>query len=312
MVTMATAAVEQMFIDASFDSIDCILWMRQHAEVPVAAVGIYLGFVFTVPELLRRPYDLKYAFAIWNLFLSMFSLMGVTRIVPHLYTALAHEGFLFTVCTEPHSWYGRGPVGFWMTLFVLSKFPELGDTAFLVLRKKKVLFLHWYHHTTVLLYCWHAYTVLAAPGLWFAAMNFSVHAVMYFYFFMTNVGFAGLMRPLAPFITTIQILQMIGGITCLVTVAVMQNTGRFADCNVDPANWKLGLMMYVSYFLLFGWLFVQKYLPQQAPEAPEPISQSVTPSTRSPTSSVESFGSAAKDSSERSCKHLRVVTKGGC
>jgi len=145
-------------------------------------------------------------------------------------------------------------------------------------------------------------------------MNFSVHAVMYFYFFMTNVGFAGSMRPLAPFITTIQSLQMIGGIACLVTVAVMQNTGRFADCNVDPANWKLGLMMYVSYFLLFGWLFVQKYLPKQAPEAvaPEPIPESVTPSTRSPTASEESLGSTSKDSSEKSCKHLQAVTKGGC
>merc|ERR1712137_782056 len=70
------------------------------------------------------------------------------------------------------------------------------------------------------------------------------------------------MQPLAPFITSIQILQMVGGIICLVTVAVMQNWG--SECSVDPANWKLGLMMYFSYFLLFGWLFVQKYLPNQS------------------------------------------------
>jgi len=188
---------------------------------------------------------------------------GVTRVVPHLLRNLSQHGFLHSVCEEPTGWYSKGPCGLWMTMFVLSKFPELGDTVFLVLRKKPVIFLHWFHHTTVLLYCWHATVVTAAPGIWFAAMNYSVHSVMYFYFFMANIGYAKMMQPFAPFITSIQILQMVGGIICLVSVAVMQNFGSMSDCNVDPANWKLGLMMYFSYFLLFGWLFIQKYLPQE-------------------------------------------------
>jgi len=159
-------------------------------------------------------------------------------------------------------------------MFVLSKFPELGDTVFLVLRKKPVIFLHWFHHATVLLYCWHATLVTAAPGIWFAAMNYSVHSVMYFYFFMANIGHAKMMQPFAPFITSIQILQMVGGITCLISVAIMQNFSR-SECNVDPANWKLGLMMYFSYFLLFGWLFVQKYLPKPEQAAKPKLDEKV-------------------------------------
>jgi len=174
------------------------------------------------------------------------------------------RGFEHTLCSHPESWYLKDITGAWVSMFIFSKIPELVDTVFLVLQKKEVIFLHWFHHTTVLLYCWHATLVTAAPGIWFAAMNYSVHSVMYFYFFMANIGFAKVMQPLAPFITSIQILQMVGGMTCLITVALMQSFGKMSDCNVDPANWKLGLMMYASYFLLFGWLFVQKYLPAKS------------------------------------------------
>ena len=33
--------------------------------------------------------------------------------------------------------------------FAISKLVEYGDTVFLVLRKRPVTFLHWFHHTTV-------------------------------------------------------------------------------------------------------------------------------------------------------------------
>ena len=36
--------------------------------------------------------------------------------------------------------------GFWASLFVLSKVPELGDTFFILLRKQPLIFLHWWVH----------------------------------------------------------------------------------------------------------------------------------------------------------------------
>ena len=83
---------------------------------------------------------------------------------------------------------------------------ELFDTFFIVIHKKPLIFLHWYHHITVLLYCWHSYVTKSPPGIFFVVMNYSVHASMYFYYFLM----ATKMRPkwLNPMIiTTFQISQ---------------------------------------------------------------------------------------------------------
>ena len=51
-----------------------------------------------------------------------------------------------------------------------------------MLAKRRLIFLHWWHHATVLLYCWHSYGTQIATGLWFATMNYFVHALMYAYY----------------------------------------------------------------------------------------------------------------------------------
>ncbi|CAL1154401.1 unnamed protein product [Cladocopium goreaui] len=134
----------------------------------------------------REAWDLKRSLAFWNLFLAVFSFAGAVRTVPQLVGALMEYGFAYTVCRRAVFYYGNGPAGFWVCLFIFSKYLELIDTVFLVMRKRKVRFLHWYHHFSVLLYCWHAYTWEMPTGLYFAAMNYTVHAVMYFYYFLSG------------------------------------------------------------------------------------------------------------------------------
>ena len=104
-----------------------------------------------------------------------------------------------------------------MYLFILSKIPELVDTAFIVVRKRSVITLHWYHHFTVMLFCWHAFGTFAGDGLWFAAMNLTVHAFMYAFYALTALGY----RPtkFAHIITSGQIAQMVVG-TAVTTYAV--------------------------------------------------------------------------------------------
>ena len=102
--------------------------------------------VFYLPDLVSTPFKLRRVWSLWNLCLSIFSMIGVSRTVPHLLNELRQHGFHHTICSEPSSWYQRDAVGTWVSLFVYSKIPELFDTLFLILQKKRVPFLHWFHH----------------------------------------------------------------------------------------------------------------------------------------------------------------------
>jgi len=140
-------------------------------------------------------------------------------------------------------------------LFIISKIPELVDTVFIVLRNKKLIFLHWYHHITVLLFCWHSFYTRSSAGLYFTAMNYSVHAIMYFYFFLTSMGYK---PPWGICVTILQISQMFVGVFVCSYVAYFKYQGLV--CYQVPANFIAGIIMYASYFGLFLKLFCDRFV----------------------------------------------------
>ena len=112
--------------EAAYDGSAWIDWHRVHLEIPVYAVCFYVMFLINVPGMIenREAFQLKSAFAVWNLLLSVFSCIGASRVVPVLYSELTSNGFTHTVCSHPN-WYKHGPSGLWMALFIYSKMPEL-------------------------------------------------------------------------------------------------------------------------------------------------------------------------------------------
>eukprot|EP00040_Diaphanoeca_grandis_P027365 m.155661 g.155661 ORF g.155661 m.155661 type:complete len:314 (+) comp30948_c0_seq1:168-1109(+) len=246
----------------NFNGQEWIDWTAEHTEVPVFAIAIYLIIVFWIPPLLRdsEPFKLKICFIFWNVLLSTFSICGMLRTVPLMISTFQEHGFHYTACMDPKAWYLMGPSGLWTTLFIFSKIPELGDTFFLVIQKKKVIFLHWFHHVTVLLYCWHAFVLRSSTGFWFVTMNFTVHSIMYTYYLLSILGMRQAVRRVAPIITSMQLIQMFVG--CFVTVySARQYSNHGADaCHVNPSNFKMGLGMYFSYLVLFAKFFYNLYL----------------------------------------------------
>ncbi|KAM9701289.1 very long chain fatty acid elongase 6-like [Menidia menidia] len=167
---------------------------------------------------------------------------------------LGSGGFRESVCDV--SFYRAPLTKFWAYAFVLSKAPELGDTVFVVLRKQRLLCLHWYHHATVLLYSWYSYKDQVAGGGWFMTMNYLVHALMYSYYAARASGRRP-PRPLAMAVTAAQILQMAMGLAVLALVQAWRHGPR---CPSHAANVLCGSALYLSYLLLFARFFHRQYL----------------------------------------------------
>jgi len=236
-------------------------WSRataEHWEIPLTAVTTYFVIILLLRRLVaqRGAFDVKGLAFWWNLLLSLFSWCGVVACVPVLAQSLWEHGLYFTTCAPP-SWYATGWSGVFVALFIYSKIAELMDTVLLLLADKPVIALQWWHHSTVLLYCWHSYSVRIATGAWFACMNYSVHSIMYGYFAIMGTRYRKLVTPYAIYITLLQLVQMLVGMFVTIKAVLHQAAGD--ECHVNKTNSVLGLGMYASYFLLFFKLFVDNY-----------------------------------------------------
>jgi len=162
--------------------------------------------------------------------------------------------------------YFYGPTKFWAYTFVISKAYELGDTVFIVLRKQPLIFLHWYHHITVMIYVWYSYTDHTGPGRWFCMMNYTVHSFMYSYYTVRAMRFRT-PRWVSIFITSIQIAQMAMGLTVnFVSYYVKTAGGRY--CQQSFENMRYCTAMYLSYFFLFAYFFYTAYIRTKKTPSP--------------------------------------------
>merc|ERR1719447_2566377 len=210
----------------------------------------------------RSPFQLRGLLTAWNIFLAVFSIMGAARTLPEFIYTISTQGFYHSLCIPSFIEQDRVS-GFWTWMFVLSKVPELGDTVFIVLRKQPLIFLHWYHHVTVLIYCWYSFSEYTAPARWFVVMNFIVHSIMYTYYAFKAAKFR-VPRGIAMVITTLQLIQMVVG--TLVNYWTYQLKEDGMDCQVSDTNIKLSLLMYISYFVLFARFFYNAYLKPKSSE----------------------------------------------
>lgn len=260
--------LEQFYFDfeKNYNPLPILDYMASvNYSIPVAVVIAYLSLCYfgTIHMKGREPYKILNQLAVWNLILAIFSIYGTVRVVPHFLFKLSKMTFEESVCDAAYTYYGAGAAGFAVQTFILSKLPELFDTAFIILRKKPLIFLHWYHHITVLLYCWNSYVTESGAGLYFVAMNYTVHAIMYTYYYLHAVK--ALPKWFRSWIvTSLQIVQMIVG-TCIVSASLyyyVYGGEKYApgECNNNPSNVIAGVVIYSSYLYLFLEYAVKRFL----------------------------------------------------
>lgn len=225
----------------------------------------------------RKEFDLRRVIILWNIILSLFNLIVVVKLTPVLLYIIFKYTFTGLLIIPPIYTYAFGTPGLWVCVFILSKFVELADTLFLILRKKKVTLLHWFHHSTVLLYTWHTYHDEVPAGFIFIVINAFVHTVMYSYYAMSTV----FKKPLCwnILVTLLQIFQMVLGILLTLYCLYITHTYRFNTYwdlrsvrkiqqkfsfdyghYVSRTNVAYAVLMYLSYLLLFGKYFYDRYI----------------------------------------------------
>lgn len=238
-------------------------WMDSNwIQICSLATVSYLVFIFGVQSYMkdRQPFGLRTPLMGWSLSLAVFSIIGACRVWPEFVHTLTTQGLYATVCV-PSFLEDDHVTGLWTWLFVLSKLPELVDTVFIVLRKQQLIFLHWYHHVTVLWFAWYSYVEFTSTCRWFMVMNYSVHALMYSYYAVKALKIP-VPKVLAMVITSLQLLQMVFG--CGVNILAYQYKKNGRACAVSDNNLYWSFLMYTSYFSLFARFF---YLAYFAPKA---------------------------------------------
>jgi len=248
--------------EKSFDLDGWRKWMHHYWTFSVYASMVYVVFIFGTKFLMRnrKPFRLTGILTTWNCVLAVFSTIAFLRTLPEFINIITGKnGFHHSVC----EWNGNKhnySTAFWSWLLLMSKVVELGDTAFVVLRKQNLLFLHWYHHVTTLLSWWVMYETYEPVQLWYIVMNSFVHSIMYSYYALKALG-VRIPRNFAMTITFLQLLQMVGGIVVNVyALNLMYFQNKESECpHRNYFGLKVSFGIYVIYFFLFAHFFYTSY-----------------------------------------------------
>uniref|UniRef100_A0A8C3UZS8 Elongation of very long chain fatty acids protein n=2 Tax=Catharus ustulatus TaxID=91951 RepID=A0A8C3UZS8_CATUS len=241
--------------EKNFSHLAARKWMEENWQKTFIFSTIYLILIFGIQHFMkeRRPFNLRAPLALWSFSLTLFSIIAAWRIWKQMAFLLLNKGFKRSVCSR--SFYVHPVSKLWMYLFALSKLVEMGDTVFIVLRKKKLIFLHWYHHLVTTIMSWYSYKIMAAGLAWNAALNLCIHSVVYSYYTVTAMGFR-VPKPIMMLITISQIVQMA---LFLVLNIIGFSWNNDKECQTSWPVLIISFFFYITLLALFYDFFRKTY-----------------------------------------------------
>lgn len=229
---------------------------------PWPVVTIVIGYAYFVkvlgPNMMksRLPFDLKRAMFVYNVLMSAFNGWMFYSICVH-----SNFGLITWRCTpsEPNEvndiWQWRLRMGW---LFTVSKYVDLIETVFFVLRKNfhQVSLLHVVHHSLIPINCWLGFKYIPSESVvFFPFVNSFVHCIMYFYYGVSTLG-PRFRKYLwwKKYLTTLQIVQIAAiGLHCCYIASV-------PHCKVPKVLFAAGIPEAAFFVYLFARFFFKSYV----------------------------------------------------
>ncbi|KAF9405045.1 hypothetical protein BGZ94_003788 [Podila epigama] len=151
----------------------------------------------------QEAFKLKPLFILHNFLLTLVSGTLLVLFIENLVPIVARHGIFYSVCDDG-AWTQRLELLYYLNYLV--KYWELADTVFLVLKKKPLEFLHYYHHSMTMILCFvqlGGYTSVSWVPI---TLNLTVHVFMYYYYMRSAAGVRIWWKQ---YLTTLQIIQFV-------------------------------------------------------------------------------------------------------
>ncbi|KAJ3030782.1 hypothetical protein HDV00_008722 [Rhizophlyctis rosea] len=237
---------------------------KEAAQWSIAYLAIVLGGQQIMRASVQKPISIKPIFFLHNAMLSIVSagllLLFLELVIPDL----LKNGLMWSICHED-AWSSRLELLFYINYLI--KYYELLDTIFLVLKKKKLEFLHVYHHAATMVLCYFELEGRTAVSWVPVTLNLFVHVIMYYYYARTAVS----SKPIwwKKYLTTLQITQFILDIFAIYLATytyvssamypdIIPNFG-LGTCRGKPIAAWIGCAIITSYLGLFVQFFIKTY-----------------------------------------------------
>ncbi|XP_013886729.1 elongation of very long chain fatty acids protein 1a [Austrofundulus limnaeus] len=233
--------------------------MQSPVQMTSILAAYVLFSVYAGPRMManRKPFALNRAMIVYNLCMVLLNAFIVYEFLMSGWaTTFTWRCDLIDPSTSPEAL--RMVRVAW--LFYFSKFIELLDTVFFVLRKKQsqITFLHVFHHSFMPWSWWWGITLTPAGGMgsFHALVNASVHVIMYTYYGLSAAG-PRFQKYLwwKKHMTAIQLTQFV-----LISIHISQYY-FMEHCSYQMPMWIHLIWMYgFFFFLLFSNFWVQAYI----------------------------------------------------
>ncbi|KAI5452552.1 Fatty acyl-CoA elongase/Polyunsaturated fatty acid specific elongation enzyme [Naganishia albida] len=220
----------------------------------VTAIATYLVIIFGGRELMRNraPFKLQFLFRVHNFLLSAGSAILLALMLEEIVPIFAKNGPFYSICNT------RAFTPRLVSYYIINyyfKYVELIDTLFLVLKKKKLAFLHVFHHAATAVLCFNQLEGKTSVQWVVITLNLFVHVIMYYYYYATAGGAKIWWKK---YLTTLQITQFVIDLFvtyfasythfAMVRFPFLPNMG---DCAGSESAALFGTGLLTSYLFLF-------------------------------------------------------------